>query len=80
MTIVFALSVAVIIAMQSAGAPVFVLCAGLWVVAWIAQFYGHYVEGAKPAFLDDLLFLSIGPLFVLEKFGLLGKVASPAGG
>lgn len=35
-----------------------------FVVAWIGQFIGHKIEGAKPAFLDDLTFLLIGPLWV----------------
>jgi uncharacterized membrane protein YGL010W len=72
MVVVFALSVAIVLMVLSAGAPLFALSAGLWLAAWIGQFYGHHVERAKPAFLDDLLFLAIGPLFVLEKLGLLG--------
>jgi uncharacterized membrane protein YGL010W len=31
------------------------------------QFWGHKVEGAKPSFADDLVFLLIGPLFVQQK-------------
>lgn len=38
----------------------------LFVVAWIGQFIGHQIEGRKPAFLDDLRFLLVGPLFVLR--------------
>jgi len=41
---------------------------GIFVVAWIAQFYGHKVEGKKPSFLQDLAFLLIGPLWVLRFF------------
>lgn len=37
---------------------------GLFVVGWIIQFIGHYYEGKKPAFVDDLVGLLIGPLFV----------------
>lgn len=37
---------------------------GLFVVGWIIQFVGHYYEGKKPAFVDDLVGLLIGPLFV----------------
>jgi len=37
---------------------------GLFVVGWIIQFVGHYFEGKKPAFVDDLVGLLIGPLFV----------------
>lgn len=38
---------------------------GVFVVAWVGQFVGHYIEGRKPSFLEDLRFLLIGPLFVL---------------
>ncbi len=36
----------------------------LFVVGWVIQFVGHYYEGKKPAFVDDLVGLLIGPLFV----------------
>jgi uncharacterized membrane protein YGL010W len=42
---------------------------GLFVVGWILQFIGHYYEGRKPAFVDDLIGLVIGPLFVLAEAG-----------
>ncbi len=38
--------------------------AGFFVVGWVIQFIGHYYEGKKPAFVDDLIGLAIGPLFV----------------
>jgi uncharacterized membrane protein YGL010W len=38
---------------------------GLFVAGWIIQFVGHYFEGRKPAFVDDLIGLLIGPLFVV---------------
>jgi len=71
MTAIFAVCAAIVIAMQNADLPVLWICAGLWIAAWLGQFYGHHVEGAKPAFLDDVVFLLIGPLFILEKFDLL---------
>ena len=42
---------------------------GLFVVGWIIQFVGHYWEGRKPAFMDDIVGLLIGPLFVLAEMG-----------
>jgi len=42
------------------------LSIAIFVLAWIAQFIGHKIEGKKPSFLDDLRFLLIGPLFVLS--------------
>lgn len=38
----------------------------IFVVAWIGQFYGHKLEGAKPSFFDDLKFLLIGPAWILD--------------
>ena len=37
---------------------------GTFVVGWLIQFIGHYYEGKKPAFVDDLLGLLTGPMFV----------------
>lgn len=37
---------------------------GLFVVGWVIQFVGHIYEGRKPAFVDDIIGLIIGPLFV----------------
>ena len=46
---------------------------GFFVVGWIIQFVGHYYEGKKPAFADDLVGLLVGPMFVvLEMLALLG--------
>ncbi|ALN93167.1 MULTISPECIES: DUF962 domain-containing protein [Lysobacter] len=43
------------------------LAIGVFVVAWIAQFIGHKIEGKKPSFLTDLTYLLIGPAWVLSK-------------
>ena len=40
---------------------------GLFIVGWIFQFIGHYYEGRKPAFVDDVIGLAIGPLFVVAE-------------
>lgn len=47
--------------------PLWAICLGLFVLAWIAQFWGHGVEGKKPSFLKDLQFLLIGPAWLLSK-------------
>ena len=39
--------------------------AAVFVLAWIAQFVGHALEGAKPSFFEDLQFLLVGPLWIL---------------
>mgnify|MGYP001572326538 FL=1 len=31
---------------------------------WVIQFVGHYYEGRKPAFVDDMRSLLVGPMFV----------------
>ncbi|MEO8698490.1 MAG: Mpo1-like protein [Kofleriaceae bacterium] len=41
--------------------------AGLFVGGWALQFLGHYFEGKKPAFLDDLRGLLDGPLFLVAE-------------
>lgn len=44
---------------------------GLFVLGWIIQFVGHYYEGRKPAFVDDIMGLAVGPLFVVAELGFL---------
>jgi uncharacterized membrane protein YGL010W len=44
---------------------------GLFVIGWGIQFLGHYFEGRKPAFVDDIMGLVIGPLFVLAELAFL---------
>ena len=43
------------------------LAIAVFVVAWVAQFVGHRIEGRKPSFLTDLTYLLIGPAWVLAK-------------
>lgn len=38
---------------------------GAFFVGWVIQFLGHYYEGKKPAFVDDLVGLLVGPMFVV---------------
>ncbi|ATD09965.1 DUF962 domain-containing protein [Pseudoalteromonas piscicida] len=49
----------------NAGILTVLFWAGVFFVGWVLQFIGHYFEGKKPAFVDDLIGLAIGPLFVL---------------
>ncbi|TBU96914.1 DUF962 domain-containing protein [Phytopseudomonas dryadis] len=44
---------------------------GLFVVGWIIQFIGHFYEGRKPAFVDDIMGLMVGPLFVIAEAAFL---------
>ena len=43
------------------------LSIGIFVVGWVFQFIGHFYEKKKPAFMDDLVGLAVGPLFVLAE-------------
>jgi uncharacterized membrane protein YGL010W len=52
---------------QSLGAYVLPVSIAVFVIAWIAQFVGHNIEGRKPSFFEDLQYLWVGPLFVLAK-------------
>ncbi|WP_133010584.1 DUF962 domain-containing protein [Marinomonas flavescens] len=40
----------------------------LFVIGWVFQFIGHFFEGKKPAFIDDITGIIIGPLFVFVEF------------
>ena len=44
---------------------------GLFAVGWVIQFIGHLYEGRKPAFLDDVMGLAIGPLFIVVEVAFL---------
>jgi len=50
-----------------------VIALSAFVIGWILQGIGHHFEKAKPAFIDDLNQLLIGPLFLVSKaYFLLG--------
>lgn len=44
-----------------------VVAVSVFILSWIGQFWGHKIEGKKPSFLEDIFFLLIGPMWVLEK-------------
>ncbi|TRX35042.1 DUF962 domain-containing protein [Flavobacterium sp. ZT3R18] len=46
--------------------PLWAFSIGIFVIAWIGQFYGHNIEGKKPSFLKDIQFLMIGPAWVVQ--------------
>lgn len=61
-------------AIEQSGLVLWQVCLGLFVAAWIGQFWGHSVEGKRPSFFKDLQFLLIGPAwlmsFVYSKLGV----------
>jgi uncharacterized membrane protein YGL010W len=60
---------------------------GLFVLGWLIQFVGHYYEGRKPAFADDLVGLLVGPMFVVMELlaaagacrALMARIEAEAG-
>jgi uncharacterized membrane protein YGL010W len=81
--VVLGLTMAVILLLMCAGASEVTArfstpaalgwAAGIFVAGWALQYWGHYFEGMKPAFYDDVMGLAIGPIFVLaEAFFLFG--------
>lgn len=53
--------------------PVWKICTVIFVGTWIGQFIGHRIEGKKPSFFNDAIFLLIGPAwlmsFIYKKLG-----------
>ncbi|MCT8985653.1 Mpo1 family 2-hydroxy fatty acid dioxygenase [Shewanella phaeophyticola] len=45
----------------------FVIAISIFVIGWVIQFVGHKYEKAKPAFMDDLNQLLIGPFFLMAE-------------
>lgn len=39
----------------------------VFVIAWVVQFIGHHIEGKRPSFLTDMVYLLVGPLWTLNK-------------
>jgi uncharacterized membrane protein YGL010W len=74
MLVVFVLLFSLIELIEGTGANVAWVSLGVFVAAWIGQFYGHQIEGKKPSFFKDVQFLLIGPIwllnFVYERFGI----------
>ncbi len=59
---------------RATGGYLWAVSLALFVAAWIAQFWGHGIEGKKPSFAKDIQFLMIGPAwimsFIYKKIGL----------
>ena len=39
--------------------------AAVFALAWAAQLVGHHFEGRRPSFLTDLVYLLVGPAWVM---------------
>jgi uncharacterized membrane protein YGL010W len=44
---------------------------GLFVIGWVIQLIGHIFEGRKPAFVDDIVGLLVGPLFLVAEIAFM---------
>ena len=44
-----------------------ILFFALFVGGWVLQFLGHGFEKSRPAFMDNLLQLLIGPIFIIDE-------------
>lgn len=64
----FAVSAWIIQSVLAAGWSLFWTSLVVWIAAWALQVYGHKIEGKKPSFVEDLVFLLIGPIFVSIEF------------
>ncbi len=40
---------------------------GAFILGWVFQLAGHRLEGTKPKFLENLVYLLIGPLYIFEE-------------
>ncbi|MDN7181953.1 DUF962 domain-containing protein [Caballeronia sp. SEWSISQ10-4 2] len=78
MTVLLALSVwaGKLLAMQSTGLWL-AWSLGLFFVGWVIQFIGHYFEGSKPAFVDDVIGLAVGPLFIVAELAFFLGLRDP---
>ncbi|HZY16241.1 MAG TPA: Mpo1-like protein [Ramlibacter sp.] len=65
-----ALSIVGLALVHVIGERVLLVSLAIFVLAWIAQFVGHKLEGRKPSFFEDLQYLWVGPIFVLSKLFL----------
>ncbi|MGH8116266.1 MAG: DUF962 domain-containing protein [Rhodanobacteraceae bacterium] len=69
MAVAFVVSGAIAWVLYGALGPrgLLILAAVLFVLAWIGQFVGHAIEGHRPAFLDNIVQLLIGPAWLMGK-------------
>ena len=40
---------------------------GLFVLGWVFQFLGHFIEGNRPAFFSNPVYLIVGPLWLVRR-------------
>ena len=74
MILVAAVALGIVATLAELSAPLWLISAAIFAVAWVGQFIGHAYEGKRPSFLRDLRFLLVGPLWLLagayERLGI----------
>ena len=50
----------------------------LFIVGWLFQFVGHWIEGNQPAFFRKPVYLLIGPLWIVRRALSVVGLANPA--
>ncbi|MCL1068736.1 DUF962 domain-containing protein [Shewanella olleyana] len=70
---IFIIPVLITSSMAASMSNAWMLGVGVFFIGWVIQFIGHKYEKAKPAFIDDLNQLLIGPFFLMaELYFMLG--------
>ena len=54
------------ISVEASPLPLFATSLTVFVLAWAGQFVGHGIEGKKPAFTEDVQFLLVSPVWLLD--------------
>lgn len=54
--------------LQSLGLSLLYVSLTVFAIGWAGQFIGHYFEGAKPSFFDEIQFLLVGPAWVIDEY------------
>jgi len=44
-----------------------------FVLGWVLQLVGHRLEGSKPKFLENLIYLLVGPIYIFEEWFERGR-------
>ena len=73
LAVVFALLCAAAEATTQLGTTVSTLVAGaVFILGWALQFFGHYLEGNRPALLTNLFQIVVAPIYLIAElsFGL----------
>ena len=60
-----AVAAAMVYPLTLLGTSVLTAAAVVFVLAWVGQFIGHFIEGKKPSLFEDVKFLLVGPAWLL---------------